>query len=70
MAHIPQWAREPFNAKCVSTGHQAAVSGPVTLGFVTVAVSLCTSWLRHPYVACDTVERKFKVRDSAFAAYF
>ena len=58
---IPQWAREPSNAKYVSIGHHAAVSGPVILGFVTVVVSLCTSWLNHRDAACDTVERKFKV---------
>ena len=58
---IPQWAREPSNAKYVSIGHHAAVIGPVILGFVTVVVSLCTSWLNHRDAACDTVERKFKV---------
>ena len=61
VAHIPQWGREPFNAKCVSTGHQAAVSGPVIFWFVTVVVSLCTNWIGHQPVVCDIVERKLKV---------
>ena len=61
MTDIPQWAREPSNVKYVSTGYHAAVIGPVILGFVTVVVSLCTSWLNHRDAACDTVERKFKV---------
>ena len=61
VTHILQWAREPSNAKYVSIGHQAAVNGPVILTFVTVVVSLCTSWLNHQDAACDTVERHFKV---------
>ena len=61
VTHIPQWAREPSNAKYVSIGHQAAVNGPVILTFVTVVVSLCTSWLNHRDATCDTVERHFKV---------
>ena len=70
VAHIPRWGREPFNAKCVSIGHRAAVSGPVISRFVIAGVSFCTSWIGHQPAVCDFVERNLKVGNSLEHEFF
>ena len=55
LVRIQQWPMGLSTGKCVFTGPLAAVSGPETSLFETVAVSMCTSCQKHPDAVCGTV---------------
>ena len=61
MAHILQWPKGLYDAKCVFIGPPVAVNGLPTSGFVTVGLSTYTSYLHHQPVVYVTVATESKV---------